>query len=309
MLKIVYMGTPEFSVLPLKKLIENGDKYKVIAVVTNRDKFVGRKRILTPSPVKTEAIKAGIPVYCYDKIRVEGVEDMKSLAPDIMVTCAFGQILSKEILDIPKLGVINVHASLLPKYRGASPVHFAVLNGEKETGVTIMKTDEGIDTGDMILSEKINIFSDETTGELFERLSILGADLLIKALGLISDGKAIYTPQDNAIATTTKMIKKEMAKIDWNETAENIVNRVRAFLPSPVAYTFYKGLMLKVYKAEKIDGFCGKCGEVLKSDGELIVSAKNGAVKILTLQKSGGNVLSAADFLRGNRIEKGSVLD
>ena len=188
-MKIVYLGTPNFAVAPLMRLIES-KKNNIVAVVTNNDKPVGRKGIITPPPVKVLAQKYNIPVYQYDKIRVEGVEDLKNLKPDIMITCAFGQILSKEILDIPRFGVMNIHASLLPKYRGASPIHYAILNGETETGITIMKTDVGIDTGDILISEKIKIGDAETCGELFDRLSNLGADLIEKALDLILDGSA-----------------------------------------------------------------------------------------------------------------------
>ena len=167
MLKIVYMGTPDFAVAPLLKLLENKDRFDVIAAVTNKDKPAGRKHIMTACPVKQVALSKGIKVFEYDKIRTEGVSDMRALNPDIMVTCAFGQILSKEILDIPKFGVINVHASLLPKYRGASPIHYAIMNGEKQTGVTIMKTDVGIDTGDILINEKVDIGEKDTCGDLF----------------------------------------------------------------------------------------------------------------------------------------------
>ena len=204
-MKIVYLGTPDFAVLPLKKLIENG--YQIVGVVTNKDKPVGRKQVLTPPPVKVLAQENNLPIFQYDKIRVEGVEDIKNLNPDLMITCAFGQILSQEILDIPRLGVINIHASLLPKYRGASPIHYAILNGEKQTGVTIMKTDIGVDTGDMISCEKTQIRDDETCGELSDRLSVMGADLLINTLPSIIDGSAKFIKQNDGEATFSKIIK------------------------------------------------------------------------------------------------------
>lgn len=307
MINVVYMGTPDFSVAPLKKLTEFPDEFRVIAVATNNDKPIGRKQVLTPSPVKVEALKNGIAVYTYEKIRFEGVEDLKKLNPDVIVTCAFGQILSKEIINIPKFGVINLHASLLPKYRGASPVHYAIMNGEKETGVTVMKTDVGIDTGDILMSEKVKINDGETTGELFERLSFVSADLLIKALRLIVAGKAVFVPQNDDFATTTKIIKKEDAKIDWAQDAETIVNKIRAYNPSPVAFTFLNDLALKIYQAEKVEG-SGKCGEVIVSDKKLVIAAKNGAVSVKVLQKAGGKAISAEDFLRGNKIEKGLFL-
>ncbi len=307
MLNIVYMGTPDFSVAPLKKLLENGDRFCVKAVITNVDKPVGRKQVLTPCPVKSFATEKGLTVFSYNKIRLEGVEDLKRLNPDVIVTCAFGQILSREIIDIPKYGVINVHASLLPKYRGASPIHYAILNGETETGVTIMKTDEGIDTGDVLISEKVEILKTETMGDLFNKLSPIGADLLIKALDLIVSGNAKFIKQDDTEATYSKIIKKEMALIDWSKSSKEIVNQIRAFNPSPVAYTFLNGLLLKIYTAKEVKG-TGKVGQVLDSKTTLVVGTGDGAVEIEKLQKAGGNVLSAQDFLRGNKIELGTIL-
>ena len=301
-MRIVYLGTPEFAVLPLKKIVEAG--YNVVAVVTNKDKPVGRKRILTPPPVKVFATEASIPVFQYDKIRAEGVEDLKKLNPDLMVTCAFGQILSQEILDIPRLGVVNIHASLLPAYRGASPIHYAILNGEKTTGVTVMKTDIGIDTGDMILQREINISNSETCGELFERLSVLGANCILEALPLIENKKAVYIKQDESKATYTKIIKKEAALIDWNDTAENIYNKIRAFNPAPVAYCFYEGNPFKIYSA-KISTLNGKAGQILKTDKELIIGCGQGAISLLTVQKAGGKPMNVQDFLRGNKLTVG----
>ena len=220
-MRIVYLGTPDFAVLPLKKIVESG-KYEVVGVVTNKDKPVGRKQVFTACPVKQYAISQNIPVFQYDKIRVEGVSDMLSLKPDLFITCAFGQILSQELLDIPKLYTLNIHASLLPKYRGASPIHFAILNGESKTGVTIMKTDVGIDTGDMLIWQEVNIRDNETTGELFNELSIVGADLILKALDLVETGNAKFIKQDENKATFSKIIKKEMAKIDFKTTLDEI---------------------------------------------------------------------------------------
>ena len=304
-MKIVYLGTPDFAVAPLKNLIENG--YNVVAVVTNVDKPVGRKKILTAPPVKEYAKSVGIPVFQYNKIRLEGVNDLKQLAPDLMITCAFGQILSQEILDVAPLGVINIHASLLPKYRGASPIHHAILNGEKETGITIMKTDIGIDTGDILFQEKLDVLPNETCGELFDRLSVVGADAIIKALKLIENGQATFTKQDNSLATHTKMIQKEDAKIDWNKTSEEVFNQIRAYNPAPIAYTYMAGEKLKIFSAEKVK-INGKSGQVLDGEKELIIACKEGALRILSLQKEGGKLLQTADFLRGNKIEKGVIL-
>lgn len=304
-MKIVYMGTPDFALEPLKALVNSTD-FNVIAVVCNHDKPVGRKQILTPPPVKEYASLVGIPVYQYNKIRNEGVEDLRRLNPDVIVTCAFGQILSQEIIDIPKFGVINVHASLLPKYRGASPIHFAILNGEKTTGVTIMKTDAGIDTGDMLISNEIEIGEEETCGELFSRLSVNGAELLIKGLTLIKDGKAQFIPQDNQDATTTKIIRKEMANIDFSKSSEQVVNQIRAFNPSPIAFTFLNGEQFKIYKAKKTNGK-GKVGEIINSTDKLVIACGVDAIEVEIIQRQGGKPLNVKDFLRGNKLVVGEV--
>ena len=307
MLRIVYMGTPDFAVAPLLKILKNNDRFDIIAVVTNPDKPFGRKQILTACPVKKAALSNGLKVFEYNRIRSEGVADLTNLNPDIIVTCAFGQILSKEILDIPRLGVINVHASLLPKYRGASPIHYAILNGEKETGITIMKTDEGIDTGDIILSEKVSIGERENCGELFEKLSVLGADLLIKALDMVSEGKAVFVRQKEEDATYTKMIKKEDAAINWAFGAEKVYNIVRAFSPVPGAYTFFDGLPLKILGAEPGTGK-GEPGEIIKSEKELEVACGSGSLVIKKVQKAGGKPMNISDFLRGNKMTEGRKL-
>ncbi len=306
-MNIVYLGTPEFAVLPLVKIIESKE-HNVVAVVTNPDRPVGRKAILTSPPVKVIAQKYNIPVYQYNKIRVEGVEDLKLLNPDIMITCAFGQILSEEILGIAKHGVINIHASLLPKYRGASPIHYAILNGEKETGITIMKTDIGIDTGDVLLSETVQIGETETCGELFDRLSVLGSELIIKVLKQISNGTAVFKKQDDSRATFTKMIKKQDALINWDCSAVEIYNKIRAFNPAPVAYCFLNGEPFKIYSASVVDR-CGKSGEILSCDNNLIIACKNGALSLNKVQKAGGKPLDIKEFLKGNKFIKGDFFN
>ena len=304
-MRVVYLGTPEFAVLPLKAVYAKKG-VEIIAVVCNKDKPTGRKQILTAPPVKVTAESLNIPVFQYDKIRTEGVSELKKLNPDLMITCAFGQILSQEILDIPKNGVLNVHASLLPAYRGASPIHYALLNGEKRTGVTIMKTDAGIDTGDIMLQKSIEIGEKETCGELFGRLSALGADCISEALDFIMQNKAVFVKQDDEKATYTKIIKKKQAEIVWTDGAEKIVNTVRAFNPAPVAFTYLNGEPFKIYSAEKRD-ISGAAGRVLVSDKELIVGAGENAVSLLRVCKAGGKPMSAADFLRGNGIPAGTV--
>ncbi len=303
-MRIVYLGTPDFAVKPLEKLVENG--YEVVAVVTNLDKKVGRKQILTACPVKETALNYGIPVLQYEKIRYSGVEDLKNLKPDLMITCAFGQILSQEILDIPKYGVINIHASLLPKYRGASPIHYAILNGETETGITIMKTDVGIDTGDIILQKSIKINENETCGELFDRLSILGAECIVDGINAVINNERSIV-QDNNTATYTKIIKKEDALINFNVEAKDVVNQIRAFNPSPICYAFYNANMIKVYKATISNGF-GKPGEIIDNKNCLEIACKNGSIKIETIQKAGGKPLNIQDFLRGNSFVLGECL-
>ncbi len=301
-MRIIYLGTPDFAQKPLEKLIENG--YDVVAVITNKDKPVGRKQILTAPPVKQLALSKGIKVLQYDKIRLEGVEDLKALKPDLMITCAFGQILSKEILDIAPLGVINIHASLLPKYRGASPIHFAILNGETETGITIMKTDVGIDTGDIISQEKIDILDGETCGELFDRLSILGAALLIKTLPSIIENKAKFIKQDDENASYTKIIDKQMAKIDWTKSAKEVVCQIRAFNPMPTAFTMFEGNPFKIYKAIESD-LSGEAGKVIKADNSLVIGCGEKSVELKIVQKAGGKPMNIGDFLRGNKISVG----
>lgn len=305
-MRIVFLGTPDFAVLPLESIIKSG-KDTVVAVITNKDKPTGRKQILTAPPVKETALKYNIPVYQYDKIRIEGVNDLKNLNPDIMITCAFGQILSQEILDIAKYGVINIHGSLLPKYRGASPIQYAILNGEKESGITVMQTDIGIDTGDIILQEKVKIEDSDTAKELFDKLSILGAKCILKALDLIRDNKATFIKQKEEDATFSKIIKKESAKIDFSDTKENIINKIRAYNPWPVAFFEYKGQNIKVFMA-KSDERAGNIGEIICSDKELLIGCKNGSINVLTLQKAGGNKMNAVDFLRGNKILKGEII-
>ena len=305
MLKIVFLGTPDFSVKPLESIYQK-ENVKIVGVVCNKDKPVGRKRIITAPPVKQRALELGLNVLQYDKIKTEGVEDLKSLKPDLMVTCAFGQILSQEILDIAPLGVINVHASLLPKYRGASPIQACLLAGEKETGVTIMKTDIGIDTGDIIYQEKLQIEEEDNAGSLFEKLSVLGAKAVSVAIDKIIDGTAEYKKQGEDFILT-KMVKKEDAFVDFNKTAEEVINMIRAYSPFPTAYTLYNGEPFKIYKAELCEKE-GDKGTVIESGKNLIVACKEKSIKLLIVQKFGGKVMPVQDFLRGNAINLGTEL-
>lgn len=306
-MKLVFLGTPDFAVPSLERIIAS--KHEILAVVTQPDKPVGRKNVLTPSPVKVCALKHGLKVLQYNKIRTEGVGDLKNLAPDIMVTCAFGQILSQEIIDIAPRGIINVHASLLPKYRGAAPIQYSVINGDTETGVTIMQTEAGIDTGDILSVEKTPIDPDETAGELFERLSELGAKLIVETLDKIEAGKITPVKQDETKATHVKMLTRETGKIDWTKSAKDIKNLVRGTNPWPAAHTFLNGKTLKIFVVNTLDGdFDGQIGEVLRADKKLVVKCGQGAVEILEIQSDGGKRMSATAFDAGRKILKGDIL-
>lgn len=304
-MKVIFLGTPDFSVPTLKAIINS--RHQLLAVVTQPDKPSGRGEKMTCSPVKQVALENNIKVLQYDKIRLQGVDDLKNLAPDIMVTCAFGQILSQEIIDIAPHGIINVHASLLPKYRGAAPIQWSILNGDKETGVTIMQTEAGIDTGDIISVEKTLIAPEETAGELFDRLSYIGAELLVKTLDDIEQGTATFTPQNHSSATHVKMLKKSDGMLDFGNNCETLVNFVRGMNPWPCAFTFLNGKMLKVYKAEKvgnIDISKFTDGQVIFDDNKngLVVKCKDGALRLCIIQLEGKKRMNDTDFVIGQRI-------
>ncbi|MBQ3235074.1 MAG: methionyl-tRNA formyltransferase [Clostridia bacterium] len=301
-MKIVFLGTPDFAVPVLKAI--NGSKHQILAVVTQPDRPFGRKAIITPCAVKTCAQELGLRVLSYEKIRLEGVEDLKALSPDIMVTCAFGQILSQEILDIAKHGVINVHASLLPKYRGSAPIQYSVINGDEVTGVTVMQTGLEVDAGDILMQKELLINPDETAGELFDRLSILGAETIVTALDKIEAGEIIPVPQDHEKATHVKMLKKEDGLIDFTKPAIEIKNLIRGLNPWPVAFTKYDGKTLKVYKAS-VSSTNGVAGEVLSIDGGITVATGNGSIVLEEIQLEGGRRMSAKEFLLGRKIPLG----
>ena len=309
-MKIIFLGTPDFSVPSLQALIDS--PHEVLAVVTQPDKPAGRSGKLCFSPVKELALKYNIPVLQYKKIRFEGVRDLKDLAPDIMVTCAFGQILSKEIIDIAPHGIINVHASLLPLYRGAAPIQWSVINGDKQTGITIMQTEEGIDTGDIIKVEKTDIGNEETSEELFERLSVLGANALIKALDDIESGKAVFIKQNDELATHVKMLKKEDGLLNFNQNSETLRNFIRGMNSWPSAYTFLNGKMFKVFKGSIYSGeFNAPCGTVVLADNKngLVVKTKDGALRLDVIQAEGGKKMTDTDYLIGHKIPVGTVFE
>lgn len=309
-MRVVFLGTPDFSVNTLKAIINS--KHEVVAVVTQPDKPVGRSSKLVFSPVKQVAVEHNLKVLQYNKIRLEGVDDLKALNADIMVTCAFGQILSQEIIDIAPKGIINVHASLLPKYRGAAPIQWSIINGDSETGVTIMQTEAGIDTGDIICMEKTPISETETAGELFDRLSMLGAKLLVEALDLIESGNATFTKQNDELATHVKMLKKEDGIIDFSKSAREIYNFIRGMNPWPCAYTFLDEKPLKVHSSDivEIEAFA-QPGEVVCADSKrgLIIATGNGFIRLKEIQAEGGKKMADTAYLLGHKIEIGTKLN
>lgn len=304
------MGTPDFAVPTLQSIIDLG--HQVAAVVTQPDKARGRGKSVTFSPVKEKALEYNIPVYQPVKARdPEFVETLKGLAPDVIVVVAFGQILPKAILGIPPFGCINVHGSLLPKYRGAAPVQWAVINGEKVSGVTTMYMAEGLDTGDMIMKAEVPLAEDETGGSLYDKLSKVGARLLIKTLDALEDGTAVRTPQDDSQAGEyARMLDKKMGKIDFSASAETIERLVRGLNPWPSAYTGLHGKTLKLWKAQVIhkdyEGTVGEITEITKDC--FVVKTGEGALAVKELQLEGKKRMDAGSFLRGYPLKKGEIL-
>lgn len=328
MLNIVFMGTPDFAKESLKAIYEAG--YNILAVVTNPDKPKGRGMKLIPSPVKEYALEKNLKIYQPLKVRnnIEFLDEIKNLKPDVICVVAYGKILPKELLDIPRLGCINVHGSLLPQYRGAAPIQWAVLNGDKETGITTMYMDVGMDTGDMILKEKVEIGENETTGELWDRLSKIGANLLVKTLKQIEDGTAPREKQGENF-TLAPMLSKEMAKINWDEMdAIKIKNLVRGLNPIMGAYSNLDGKKVKFWKVNvvsvndlikkfpeleeytyRIKGLAP--GTVLFSDEKngLYINANGGIIEVLEIQGENAKKMSINDYLRGNKIQAGSIFE
>ncbi|MBI3353322.1 MAG: methionyl-tRNA formyltransferase [Nitrospirae bacterium] len=307
-MKIIFMGTPEFAVPSLDALLNS--KHNVAAIVTQPDKPAGREKRLTPPPVKVRALKAGLTVLQPERMKDEGfIKTLSELIPDIIVVAAFGKILPSKILHLPKHGCINVHASLLPKYRGAAPINWAIINGEKETGITIMQMDEGLDTGDILLQEGIPIAKDDTTGTLSVRLSQLSVKLLIKALEAIDVDRIKAIPQDNSKASFAPILKKGNGRIDWTREAENIYNMVRGMDPWPGAFTYYKGEVWRVWKTAVGNNRIVTPGTVINVDGGKIdIACGKGAISITEMQPANKKRMAVSDFLRGNKIETGIIL-
>ena len=303
-MRIVFMGTPDFAAAILKRLIDTGRN--VVGVFSQPDKPVGRKQIIMPTATKVVAMEHNIPVFQPAKLRDgEALKIMQELKPDLTVVAAYGKILPKDILDVAPLGNVNVHGSLLPKYRGSAPIQWSVINGDKVTGITTMYMAEGMDTGDMIMKFELPIGEDETAGELFDRMAELGAKSIEKTLELFDNGEVKAEPQNEEEATYAPMLKKEMGEIDFGKTAEEIHNLVRGLNPWPMAYTFLDGKSIKIHEAKAVEGFYGEEGTLL-DEKRFIVGTKNGAVELITVQPEGKNKMSGADFIRGRRLLKGT---
>ena len=307
-MKVIFMGTPDFAVPTLEALIE---KHEVLAVVTQPDKPKGRGKKMVFPVVKEKALEHNITVYQPQKVKTpEFVEILKEYQPDIMVVVAFGQILSEEILNIPQYGCINVHGSILPQYRGAAPIQWSIINGEEFGGVTTMYMAKGLDSGDMILKAKEKIKPDDTYGSLYDRLSVIGADLLIKTLDLIENGEVKRIPQNDDEATFAPMIKPELEHINWNGKNTDIVNLIKGLNPQPVAYTMLNDEKLKIWFAETIDGdYNGEPGTIVDvRKRDFVVMTAEGAVAVKEVQAQGGKRMSADAYMRGHAIEKGTIL-
>lgn len=315
-MKIVFMGTPDFSAVVLEKL---NSVYPVSAVVTGLDKPVGRGYNLAPSPLKVKAIELGIPVLQYAKVSREGLDDIRALEPDVIVTAAFGQILSDAFLAIPKFAVLNVHASLLPKYRGSSPIQWSIINGDEKTGITIMKTVKAVDAGDVLLEKETEIGKKETAGELFDRLAILGGEAIVEAISLVESGKATFAPQDESKVTHCSMINKGNGLVDFSKSAKEIDCFVRGMTPWPSAYTHIGEKTLKIFDVEKVELSDlqksnyqfenAKFGEVVLADKNhgLIVKVADGFIRLHVIQLEGSKRMEDTQFLLGRKIDVGTV--
>lgn len=299
MSKIVFMGTPDFSTGVLEMLIQ---EYDVIAVVTQPDRPVGRKKILTPPPVKKVALEHNIPVYQPEKLNNSSeLEEIINLNPDLIVTAAFGQLLPKSLLDAPKHKAINVHASLLPKYRGGAPIHYAVMNGEKKTGITVMYMAEKLDAGNIISQDEVEILENDTVGEVHDKLATLGTDLLKRTLPTIFNGTNDSIVQDDSLATFASNISREDERIDWTKDAQTIHNHIRGLSPWPVAYTTMDGKNLKLWRSEIVENVKGEPGEIIETTKEAIIVATGSedGVALTEIQLAGKKRVKTRDYISG----------
>lgn len=308
---IVFMGTPDFSVPCLETL--HRSRHRVVQVVTQPDRPKGRGRRVYPPPVKDTALALGLPVIQPEKIKTaEFIETLSCLHPDLMVVVAYGRILPKAVLEIPTAGCINVHASLLPRYRGAAPIHWAIINGETQTGITTILMDEGMDTGDILLTAAEPITSDDTAATLHDRLADLGAKVLEETLNRLADESLTPTPQAHDQATLAPMLKKEDGRIDWHQPATTISNRIRGMNPWPGAFTFYDEKRLKIFRAVALptEGTAVPPGTVVPAfPDELRVATGNGLLSVLEIQGESGNRLTISEFLRGHSMPAGTMFD
>ncbi len=309
-MKIVFMGTPDFSVPCLEVLVTNG--YDVPLVVTQGDKPKGRGHKLTPPPVKECALSYGIPVFQPDRMKdEESYQRLKETNADLFVVVAYGKILPERILNLPKYGCINVHASLLPKYRGAAPIQWSIINGETKTGVTTMQMDAGLDTGDMLLKKEIDILETDTGATLWDKLSLLGKDVLLETLKALEEGSLKPEKQDDSLSCYAPMIDKTTAQIDFSRSADEICRLVRGMNSYPYAQTKYNEKLLKIIEAEPEKGetFTGVPGEVLcVKDNALYVKCSDGAIRITTIQMEGKKKMPVSEYVKGNSFTDGTVL-
>ena len=309
-MRIVFMGTPDIAAICLSKLFEAGRE--VVGVVTGEDKARGRGNVLTPTPVKSLALQNNVPVYTPKTLRDEAFMDiLRELSPDIIVVVAYGKILPKEVLFYPKHGSINVHVSLLPKYRGAAPMQRAIMDGEKETGVTIMYMDEGLDTGDIVLTERFPIDKKDNFETIHDKSAEIGGPLLLRTIEEIEKGNVKRVKQDESLATYAKKVEKEDCLVDFSLDAKTVSARVRGVTPIPGAFTHLNGKMLKIARVKAVSGK-GNPGEVIEAsgigDGFITVACKEGAIKILQVTPEGKGKMSAGDFVRGRKIAVGDML-
>ncbi len=308
-MRIVYMGTPDFAVAPLNAIIKNG--YEVVGVFTQPDKPVGRKAVLTAPPVKVTALNQNIPVFQPESLKNgEGVKLLEQLKPDICVVVAYGKILPEDFLNYPEYGCINIHGSVLPEYRGAAPIQRSILDGREYAGVTAQQMDIGIDTGDILFYEKTKILENETSGDLYERLTHIGAELLVKTLKAIENDDVKPVKQDDSKSTHAAMLDKTMSPVDWSKPAREIHNQIRGLDPWPVALTYLNGKSLKLFRSCVCNDLgSGKQGEAVSLKNGLGVFCGDGkAVLISEVQYEGKKRMNATDFLRGCQLEKGTIL-
>lgn len=297
------MGTPDFAVPSLNAVYDAG--YDIVGVVTQPDRARNRG-VVSFCPVKQRATELGLKVFQYEKVRLEGADELEALNADVMVTCAYGQILDKRLLDMTPYGVLNVHASLLPKYRGSSPIQWAVINGETKTGITVMKTALGVDTGDIVLQKDVDVLPEETAGELFDRLAVKGGEAIVDALRLVESGKAVFTPQNEDEATWYPMFTKDSGKLDFSKPAKQLVDFIRGTNPWPSAFCRLDGKLFKIWKARKLGAdepsnrrFYAQ-GEMATFFGKLCVACGAGEFLVLQeVQLEGGKRMTADEFMRG----------